>query len=198
MPRSNTIYIVSGLPRSGTSMMMKMLEAGGMELLTDHQREADEDNLLGYYELERVKKLKEGDISWLDQSLGKTVKVVSALLEHLSRDYRYKIIFMERNMHEILASQKQMLIRRGKQAEAVDDEVLAPIFERHLNQVKTWLSSQTNINVIYIDYNHLLSNPRPQAEAIVNFLGVPLDIQNMLSVPDERLYHQRRSRNNPG
>src|SRR4030067_886296 len=110
---SEFITVVSGLPRSGTSMMMQILHAGGMEILTDQQRTAD-DNPKGYYELERVKKMKEGDVTWVRESGGKVIKVISALLEYLPRDLSYKVIFMHRKMDEILASQKQMLARRGE------------------------------------------------------------------------------------
>jgi len=191
MSRSNTVYIVSGLPRSGTSMMMRMLEAGGMKILTDHLRPADDDNVQGYYEFERAKKLKDGDVKWLNQARGKTVKVISSLLEYLPRDYRYKIIFMERDMHEILASQRKMLIRREKPNEQADDKAFASLFERHLKQVKAWLPSQSNMDVLYVDYNGLLRNPRPHTEAITEFLELPLDVPAMLGVPDERLYRQR-------
>jgi len=107
------IIIVSGLPRSGTSMMMKMLEAAGLEILTDHLRAADDNNPKGYYEFERVKQLKAGDFDWLPQARGKVVKIISALLEYLPNQYEYKIIFMRRNMDEVLSSQRQMLMRDG-------------------------------------------------------------------------------------
>jgi hypothetical protein len=108
------IVVVSGLPRSGTSMMMKMLEAGGIPVLTDYEREADEDNPKGYFEFERVKNLKDGDDAWLPQAKGKVVKVIAALLTDLPSSYEYEVIFMRRAMPEILASQRQMLIRRGE------------------------------------------------------------------------------------
>src|SRR5437899_574640 len=118
---SNTVTIVSGLPRSGTSMMMKMLEAGGMEPLTDHVRTADEDNPKGYYEFERVKDL-EKDQTWLEDAKGRYVKVISMLLKHLPAGYTYKVIFMRRTMEEILASQRKMLVRRGESPDRVADE----------------------------------------------------------------------------
>ena len=114
LPWSNpdTIVVVSGLPRSGTSMMMQMLEAGGMDVLTDGRRTADEDNLKGYYEYEKVKALKT-DNSWLPRAGGKAVKIISELLRHLPGTHTYRVIFMRRAMEEILASQDRMLIRRG-------------------------------------------------------------------------------------
>jgi hypothetical protein len=115
---AQTVVVVSGLPRSGTSLMMQMLEAGGITVLTDGIREPDEDNPRGYYEFERVKALPKGDYEWLESARGKAVKVVSALLEYLPPEYNYKVIFMHRRMEEILASQRKMLIRRGKNPEA--------------------------------------------------------------------------------
>jgi len=125
------ITIVSGLPRSGTSMMMKMLEAGGMEILKDEIRKADEDNPAGYYEFEKVKELKK-DVSWLENAKGKSVKIISSLLEHLPEKYTYKIIFMHRNMEEILNSQRQMLFRRGEATNEVSDEKMGKMFLKHL------------------------------------------------------------------
>ena len=110
----NAITVVSGLPRSGTSMMMRMLEAGGMPVMTDNIRTADDDNPRGYYEVERVKKLKDGDVAWVKEARGKAVKVISYLLEFLPSDQQYFVLFMRRNMQEVLASQQQMLIRRDK------------------------------------------------------------------------------------
>jgi len=98
------IIVVSGLPRSGTSMMMRMLEAAGIQPLTDHIRTADSDNLKGYYEFERVKKLKEGDVAWLSDAQGKAVKIIAALLIELPSNYEYHVLFMRRKMEEILAS----------------------------------------------------------------------------------------------
>ena len=107
------VFIVSGLPRSGTSLMMMILNAAGIPPLTDYERNADEDNPRGYYEFERVKKLKDGDFGWLENAQGKAVKVISALLTYLPEGYTYKVIFMRRELSEILASQRKMLINRG-------------------------------------------------------------------------------------
>ena len=125
------VTVVSGLPRSGTSMMMRMLEAGGMEPVTDDLRTADEDNPKGYYEFERVKDL-ERDQAWLEDARGRFVKVISMLLRHLPSGHRYKIIFMRRKMEEILASQRQMLVRRGEWPDRVSDARMAEMFAKHL------------------------------------------------------------------
>jgi hypothetical protein len=186
----DNITIVSGLPRSGTSMMMKMLEAGGMEVLTDHIREPDADNPEGYYEFERVKQV-EHDKTWLKAARGKAVKMVSALLKHLPSNYHYKVIFMSRDMNEVLASQKRMLVRRGEATDTVSDEKLARIFARHLDQVQAWLAGQPNIDVIYVRYDQTVQDPLTQAESVNGFLGNCLRVSEMAAVVDPNLYRQR-------
>jgi argonaute-like protein implicated in RNA metabolism and viral defense len=186
------VVIVSGLPRSGTSMMMKMLEVGGIAPLTDEIRTADKDNPKGYYEFERVKKLDEGDVVWLDQAGGKAVKVISALLKHLPPGYTYKVIFMQRRMEEILASQRQMLIRRGEPADSISDEKMTQLFSKHLEQVHAWIAEQPNVDVIYVSYNEILEDPTGNVEKIDQFLGQHLNRERMVSVIDEGLYRQRK------
>ena len=186
----SVITIVSGLPRSGTSLMMSMLDAGGMPLLVDHQRQADEDNPKGYFEYEKVKKLK-ADRSWLPAAQGKAIKVISALLSELPPEYRYKIIFMRRDMHEILASQRKMLVRRGERDDGVGDEAMASIFTRHLQQAEHWLAQQQNMTVLYVDYARLVRSPAELARAVNAFLGGRLNEQKMLAVVDPALHRQR-------
>lgn len=186
------IYIVSGLPRSGTSMMMKMLEAGGLNILTDNIRTADDDNLQGYYEFERVKQLKEGDTVWVDEARGSVVKVISALLEHLPAGYQYKVIFMEREMMEILSSQRKMLERRGKPGNPAEDGKFAELYGKHLEKVKGWLSQQQNMDVLYVRYNDMLKSPADYAAKVVAFLNIPLDQNAMSAVPQEQFYRQRK------
>lgn len=190
--QAEPIVIVSGLPRSGTSMMMKMLEAGGIAPLTDNVRMADKDNPKGYYEFERVKKLREGDIEWLPEAQGKAVKIIATLLPHLPADYTYQVIFMRRAMPEILASQRKMLVRRGEDPDKISDEELTRLFEKHLQQVNTWIQNQPSIKRIDIDYNQLVDNPRPPAERVHQFLGLPLDVEKMVQVVDPNLYRQRK------
>jgi hypothetical protein len=186
------VTVVSGLPRSGTSMMMKMLEAGGVPPLTDEIREADKDNPKGYYEFERVKKLDEGDTAWLGEAQGKSVKVISALLKYLPEGYTYKVIFMQRTMQEILASQRQMLIRRGEPTDAVSDEELIGLFDKHLAQIQSWIDEQPNVEAIYVSYNETMESPREQIERINHFLGDGLDVDKMVAVVDQALYRQRK------
>ena len=190
--KSDTIVIVSGLPRSGTSMMMKMLEAGGLEPLTDNIRTADEDNPKGYFEFERVKQI-ENDKAWLEDARGRVVKLISALLKHLPPSYNYKVIFMRRAMPEILASQRQMLIRRGEPADAVPDDKMAAMFDKHVAQVESWLAAQPNIETIYVSYNEVMKAARPHAEGINAFLGGSLNVEAMAEAADLSLYRQKRS-----
>jgi hypothetical protein len=187
------ILIVSGLPRSGTSMMMKMLEAAGLKVLTDNQRTADESNPRGYYEFEQVKKLKEGDFDWLPAAQGKVVKIISALLEYLPNQYSYKVIFMRREMKEILSSQRQMMVRDGKPDDQVPDEKLAELYNRHLQKIEAWLEQQPNISTLFISYNDTLKDPEANIHRINQFLGGHLDVDAMLKVIDPNLYRERRS-----
>lgn len=191
MSRDDVITIVSGLPRSGTSMMMSMLEAGGIEPLVDHIRKADDDNPKGYYEFERVKKVKE-DKTWLEDAKGRLVKVISQLLRDLPPDYRYKVIFMRRNIDEILASQKQMLIRRGTYDESVRDEDMGKMLAAHADQVLNWAKAQENFDCIEADYNEILKDARPHIDRVNRFLGGDLDTEAMAAVVDKALYRQRR------
>ena len=184
------IVIVSGLPRSGTSMMMKMLAEGGLPILTDEVRGADDDNPNGYFELETVRKLKEGNFAWLKEADGKVVKVISALLENLPQQYSYKIIFMERALKEVLASQKKMLDHRGTISK-VSDEEMEQQLHKHLLAIRPWLVRQPNIDVLYVNYNALISKPEPVCERVEEFLESPLDQKKMLSVPTEKLYRNR-------
>jgi hypothetical protein len=194
------IVVVSGLPRSGTSMMMKMLVEGGLPVLTDQIRNADEDNPNGYFEFEPVKQLTDGQFSWLAEANGKVVKIISALLEYLPRNHHYKVIFMERAIQEILASQQKMLARRNEKSEISDAEMQKQ-FEQHLGAIKYWLARQPNIDVIYVEYNKMIANPGEDSIKIAEFLGLPVDVEKMRSVPNERLYRNRagdaRERSNP-
>ena len=174
-------------------MMMKMLQAGGLEPLTDSIRTADEDNPKGYFELERVKQI-ENDKAWLEDARGRVVKLISALLKHLPPSYNYKVIFMRRAMPEILASQRQMLIRRGEPADAVPDDKMAAMFEKHVAQVESWLAAQPNIQTLYVSYNEVIKDPQSHAELVNKFLGNTLKVDAMVGVADAALYRQRRER----
>ncbi len=188
------ITIVSGLPRSGTSLMMSMLAAGGLEVLTDQLRTPDDDNPVGYFELEEVKKLIRGEHSWLAKSNGKAVKVISTLLPYLPDGYHYRIIFMRRAIEEILASQRKMLINRGENPDKISDDKMAEVFETDLQQSERWINSQAHATRIDIYYRQLIDNPRPLVAEINTFLGGSLDEDQMLGVIDASLYRQRSSK----
>ena len=190
---SRAVIVVSGLPRSGTSMMMNMLQAGGVPLLTDGLRVADPDNPEGYYELERVKKLPAGDHAWLAEAPGHGVKIISALLEHLPADYHYQVIFIERSIGEVLASQRKMLSRAGRPADPADDARLAAFFEKHLHVVKERLHTQPHFSALYVSHGELLREPRSAVERIVAHLGRPLDREAMVGAVNPSLYRNRQA-----
>ena len=185
------ITIVSGLPRSGTSMMMRMLEAGGMEIVTDNIRRADDDNPRGYFEYERVKKLKE-DASCLDECHGKAVKIISMLLFDLPSNRRYRVIFMQREMQEMLSSQRVMLQRLEKKDDDISDEKIAEKFEKHLRQVEAWIDKQDYLDVSYVKYNEVIEDSQKHAERVNEFLGKELNIRKMVGVIEKSLYRQRK------
>jgi hypothetical protein len=171
-------------------MMMRMLAEGGLTVLTDELRRADDDNPNGYFELEVVRQLKEGNSMWLKEANGKCVKVISSLLEYLPPTYHYKIIFMERDPKETLASQKKMLDHRGE-TPRISDEEMEQQFQKHLTSMKPWLIRQPNMEVLYVNYNALIAEPRLFCEKVTQFLGLPLDQAQMLAVPDKQLYRNR-------
>lgn len=189
MPKKE-IVVVSGLPRSGTSMMMKMLEQGGLQVVTDSLRTADDDNPNGYYEVEIVKQMPTGQTAWLDNAQGKVVKVISALLEYLPAKYHYKVIFMERAIGEVLASQKKMLANRQEDS-TISDAEMQDQFQKHVAAAKYWLARQPNISILYVDYNKMLTAPDPLCQSIADFVDMGLDVEKMRAVPNERLYRNR-------
>ncbi|HOC43986.1 MAG TPA: sulfotransferase domain-containing protein [Thermoanaerobaculales bacterium] len=185
------VIVVSGLPRSGTSMTMKMLEAGGLQPVTDQVRSADEDNPRGYFEDERVKDLAQmEDRSWLRAARGKVIKVISSLLQHLPEDNYYKVIFMRRNLREVLASQAKMLDRRGEAAQTSDDELIQ-LFESHLGKVEFQLRFRPWFDVLYVDHRSVLQDPAGAARRINDFLGGRLDERRMAEAVDPNLYRNR-------
>src|SRR5215510_7427392 len=186
------IVIVSGLPRSGTSLMMQMLQAGGIPLLIDDHRPADTDNPNGYWEYEPVKRLQQ-DSSWMHKAEGQTVKVVSALLQYLPSQYIYKIIFMQRPIQEVLASQAVMLERRGAQGGKTDDQTLGSVFAQHLDHIERWLTIQKHITVLPVNYHETIADPEATAIRVAQFLDLPLVVEEMARVVDPRLHRQRGS-----
>lgn len=187
---ANYITVVSGLPRSGTSMLMKMLQAGGLEPVVDGIRTADEDNPGGYYEFEKVKKMTE-DTSWLASAQGKVIKIISQLLADLPKQYHYKVLFIHREMVEVLASQQIMLKRRGQATDTVHDAEIGAIFQRHVQQVKVWLAAQDHCEVLEVHYADILGDPHRESLRIAAFLGEGFNAKVMAGVVDEKLYRQR-------
>jgi hypothetical protein len=181
------IIIVSGLPRSGTSLMMQMLKAGGLEILSDGSREADPDNPKGYLEYEPVKSLRR-DNSWLKIAAGKGLKVISALLRYLPTDLSYKVIFMQRPLAEVIASQQKMLERLGKSGSQASSETLADLFARQSAQTEQWLKAQKNIALLTVQYRDAVLKPEDTALAVSRFLDIPLNIPAMCRVADPSLY----------
>ena len=183
------VIIVSGLPRSGTSLMMQMLDRGGVEVVTDNIRTADTDNPRGYFEFERVKKIKE-DASWLPDARGKAVKMVSQLLFDLPPTERYRVVFMQREFAEMLTSQEKMLDRhepRGGPARAIERA-----FGKHLEKLYAWLGEQPNFTVLYVKYAELVANPEHEARRISDFLGGRPDPAAMAAAVDPALYRNRK------
>ena len=184
------ITIVSGLPRSGTSVMMQMLAAGGMSILSDGERQADLDNPRGYFEWERIKQLPK-EPGCIAEAEGKVVKVISQLLLALPAGHEYRVIFMQRPLAEVLASQDQMLHRRGTFDPGVDTSTLVKGFQNHLYEVNTWLNSKPNLKVMRVHYHRLLSGPKEIAEKLAQFLEFRLDLEAMVRQVDGQLYRQR-------
>jgi len=191
-PVEEFITVVSGLPRSGTSMMMRMLEAGGIPLLTDSLRLPDESNPKGYYEFEQVKQMKSGDNQWISSCRGKAVKIVSPLLQHLPSGHEYRIVLMRRNIGEVLASQREMLARRGEPVDQYGDSIMEELYQKHLTEIGNWLANQPNLKVLYLHYNQILDRPAPPIAQVAQFLQPHiLDTARMLSVIESSLYRQR-------
>jgi hypothetical protein len=185
------IIVVSGLPRSGTSMAMKMLEAGGLPLLLDGVRSADEDNPKGYFEFERVKDMaSEQDWSWLDDIRGQGVKIISYLLKELPPNRNYKVLLMRRDLEEILASQSKMLDRRGEST-ATDDRRMVELFEADLWKTSYLLKHNPQFEALEIYYRDVLTNPLEQAQRIKDFLEVEMPVEQMAQVVDPDLYRNR-------
>jgi len=186
------ITVVSGLPRSGTSLMMQMLAAGGQPMLTDDLRPPDESNPRGYFEFDPVKRLRT-DQSWLAQARGHAVKVIHLLLRDLPADgqFYYRVVFMKRPIEEILSSQRAMLERQGKSS--ADATTLAKIYQSQLAQIEQWIAAQVSFSLLPINYHAVIENPVLVANEINAFLGGDLDAAAMVRAVDPALYRERIS-----
>ena len=184
--RAPGIIVVSGLPRSGTSMMMRMLAAGGVPILTDDRRAPDANNPLGYFEFEPVKDLASGaEPRWLDQARGKAVKIVSFLLTWLPETHEYQVIFMRRGLREMTASQRDMLGEPGEPGR------LERVYADHLEEVDRFLARRTCFSTLEVEHGHVIAHPEDEARRIAAFLGRPLDVSAMASAVDPRLYRHK-------
>jgi hypothetical protein len=186
------IVVVSGLPRSGTSMAMKMLQAGGLPVLTDGARASDASNPQGYFEFEPVKELdKRGDLAWLPGARGKGVKVISWLLTWLPEIYDYRVIFMHRDLDEIIASQNVMLRQRGESTGIEDPAGMRQIYTRHLEQVQRFLEQRRCFSTLMVKYAEVVDQPQVEAKRLARFLHRPIDVERMAAAVDQRLYRNR-------
>ena len=188
-PLADDILVVSGLPRSGTSMLMQMLAAGGASVLTDKLREADEDNPKGYFEFEPVKNLLR-DKTFVEQARGKAIKVVAPLVRSLPRGFRYRVILIDRNFDEILASQAKMIERRHAEMQQAPgrNERLLTEYARVMDQTRRALNGRDDVELLELNYRQILRDPQRAACAITAFAGLPLDAPQMVSAVDQSLY----------
>jgi hypothetical protein len=172
--------------------MMQMLQAGGVPILADDARAADENNPRGYLEFRKVRRLKE-DRSWLAEAEGRAVKIVSHLLPELPPDREYRIIFMRRDIAEVVASQRAMLERLGREGAPMPDGDLAKVYERHLADIDVWLRSRPGVGVLFVEHRDVLRHPRREAERVRAFLEATCDVDAMAAAVDESLYRHRHS-----
>ena len=186
---SSFVTVVSGLPRSGTSMMMRVLEGAGLPIVSDRVRSADEDNPHGYFEIEGAKRLKH-DAAWLAGCSGKAVKLVSALLENLPLGPSFRIVFMRRSLEEVLVSQARMLSRRGEGPGAPDAD-LKRQYIHHLAEVESWLGTRPDLETLFVNYGRILADPEEQIGRVLRFLGVAGDLPTLARLVDPKLYRSR-------
>jgi hypothetical protein len=193
MAQRNYLTIVSGLPRSGTSMMMQMLDEGGIPALIDNIRTADVDNPKGYYEFEPVKKTKD-DPSWVPQGVGKVVKMVHLLLLDLPLNQEYRVVFMRRHLDEVVKSQDIMLERKGKQKGETPEQAAKRIKALYLTQIhkvqEHMQKHAAHFKFMEVEYNAIMADPAPHVEKLSAFLD-GLDTAKMNAVVDPTLYRNR-------
>lgn len=185
-----SIIVVSGMPRSGTSLMMQMLAAGGVPIFTDKKRPADPNNYHGYFEHEAVKTI-EKNTRWLENVKGRAIKIISPLLRYLPEKYDYKIIFMERNIDEIILSQNTMLKKSGKSPGRISDKRLHELYAQEIRSVKSWMDKQSNIDVLFVNYADLISDAIRHLRRLENFLDCRFDLHKMSAVVDKTMYRSK-------
>jgi len=188
------ITIVSGVPRSGTSFMMRMLEAGGIPALTDNIRKPDAHNPHGYYEYEPVKRLAT-DSSWMESARGKAVKIIYPLLCHLPPGFKYRVIFMDRDLAEVFDSQREMLIARGDPTAAQHETRIIRTLAHEVHAIKEWLAARPSTTMLTVPYAELVSDPSKWSAQVARFLSGSLNEDAMALIADPVLYrHQRRAK----
>ena len=187
--------IVTGLPRSGTSLTMAMLGAGGMKLITDNLRPPDADNPRGYFEDERVKRLDK-DSDWLWEVGDAAIKIISFQLPRLPDGFQCNVLHLMRPLEEILASQEKMVRRNGLHDTTSNSDLL-PLYERHRAQISAWMDAKSAIRHQILQYHDVINTPHRAARAIADFLSRDLDIDSMVSVVDPKLYRHRLSPPSP-
>ena len=185
------LTIVTGVPRSGTSLVMQMLAAGGHPIASDGVRGADPDNPRGYFELEAAKRL-ERDASWLQPLAGRALKLLPTLVPSLPPELRYRVLLVRRRLDEVLDSQRAMLARRGETTTPAEDARLRPAFTAQLARLEAWLAAQDGLVWLRIDHAELLGQPVRAAERLAGFLGGGLDARAMATCIDPALHRQRR------
>jgi predicted AlkP superfamily phosphohydrolase/phosphomutase/tetratricopeptide (TPR) repeat protein len=169
------ITVVSGLPRSGTSLMMQLLVAAGRAALTDGKRGADTDNPLGYYEFEQVIDMAR-DTAWIPQARGKVVKIVAQLLPYLPRTEHYQIVFMERDLSEVIASQRAMLARQERRGAELDETKLAETYTTQVAWLHRELAARPELRLWFVNYHDLLTQGDQVLPPLAEFLGAPFDV----------------------
>ena len=191
--KNDSITVVSGLPRSGTSLMMQMLAAGGIPPLTDNLRAADESNPHGYFEFDPVKRLR-SDRSWLDQARGRAVKIIHVLVRELPADgqFNYRLLLMKLPFalqHRALTGEN---LSNG--SASADDATLAKIFQSQLEELERWLVAQPAFSFLAVDYHRVLKERLEIAREVNAFLQANLNLEAMAAAVDPALYRQRRTK----
>jgi hypothetical protein len=192
-PQAKPVIVVTGLPRSGTSMMMRMLAAAGIPALVDEHRPPDDDNPLGYFEFEPVKATRT-DNSWVARATGRAVKVVHLLLRELPPQFSYRVILMRRDLDEVLESQRKMLARSGKPGGTIAPDALKRTFTAQLDGIIRWVTDQPNFELLSVEYREVVSDPRAQAARVSAFLAIPENaaaLDQMAAAVDASLYRNR-------
>jgi hypothetical protein len=172
-------------------MMMQMLTAGGLPILTNDQRAADTDNPRGYYEYEPTTRLRT-ERSWVKEAIGQGIKIVAQLLPFLPSEHQYRVIFMRRDLDEVLASQRIMLERLGRETASMQPKQLRAVFQQQLRQIELWLTKQLNVHILFVDYDSVLQDSAITAKAVNAFVGGNLKLNAMTAAVDPTLHRQRR------